>query len=163
MESEHKIKMKELDLENSRNKIESNKKFNQIKLLDKQRRLNNKLQRNKIKDEHKEMMRDEEIEHEIKMKFLDNNKQIIDLKNKIEIKKNNLETEVELKKISNEIEINKLKSERECQQKIKEQEFAEKDALLEQEKEKLRMDMKFNEMMFELIIDKINNLKIKNS
>ena len=44
-------------------------------------------------------MRDEEIEHEIKMKYLDNNKQIIDLKNKIEIKKNNLETEVELKKI----------------------------------------------------------------
>ena len=43
--------------------------------------------------------------------------------------------------------------------KIKEQESAEKDTLLEQEK-KFRMVMKFN--MYELIIDKINKLRIVN-
>ena len=158
MENEHKNKIYSLEIENQHNKNKTNKKINEIKLIDKEREYKNKLKTKKIKNKHKIMMDEEEMNNKLNMQKISDNTEIMKLDCEYGITKNNFYTELEIKKIENDLEINKTKNEFDYEIKLKEQEFLKYDGLSKQNLERVEMELKFQLLMGKLALDQIQEL-----
>lgn len=159
LENSHEQKMYSLDLELIENKRDYQEKIGEINLIEQEREYKNKLNRKIINKEHNLKMRGEYLFHRKKMKDIDDNIQINKLNNDNEIKMNIIKTEVESKIIEHEIKVDKIKNEIEYEKKLLQQKSFENDALLKQNKEKIEMELKFELMLHNLILDKKQNLK----
>ena len=155
----HKNDMDKLDLERIENNYKKENQLNEIKQINLTRKHKNDLQRQINKNEHVIKMKDEELNHKAIMDNLENNADIMKKESEEAIFLNNNETELEKIKIKNELEIANNNIKNELEEKLQEQNFQKNEALFRQNCEKMKMDAKFELMMGQLLLDKIESCK----
>lgn len=165
IQDSHKLKIKELELENKKIDYRMIERSEKINNLNNQRNIENEIERKNIEYNFQYNIKHEQCENKKKLDKINDNIDRIKSKYKIKMLKSNNNAKEEETKINNELEINELKLENEYINKMNVLEYYKTEAIFKQNLEKQQKDfviqMMINQIMLSQSVE--SNVNKKNN
>lgn len=163
IQDSHKLKIKELELENKKIDYRMIERSEKINNLNNQRNIENEIERKNIEYNFQYNIKHEQYENKKKLDKINDNIDRIKSKYKIKMLKSNNNAKEEETKINNELEINELKLENEYINKMNVLEYYKTEAIFKQNLEKQQKDfvlqMMINQIMLSQSVESNDNKK----
>lgn len=163
IQDSHKLKIKELELENKKIDYRMIERSEKINNLNNQRNIENEIERKNIEYNFQYNIKHEQCENKKKLDKINDNIDRIKSKYKIKMLKSNNNAKEEETKINNELEINELKLENEYINKMNVLEYYKTEAIFKQNLEKQQKDfvlqMMINQIMLSQSVESNDNKK----
>lgn len=165
IQDSHKLKIKELELENKKIDYRMIERSEKINNLNNQRNIENEIERKNIEYNFQYNIKHEQYENKKKLDKINDNIDRIKSKYKIKMLKSNNNAKEEETKINNELEINELKLENEYINKMNVLEYYKTDAIFRQNLEKQQKDFVLQMMMNQIMLSQSveSNVNKKNN
>ena len=165
IQDSHKLKIKELELENKKIDYRMIERSEKINNLNNQRNIENEIERKNIEYNFQYNIKHEQYENKKKLDKINDNIDKIKRKYKIKMLKSNNNAKEEETKINNELEINEFKIENEYINKMNVLEYYKTEAIFKQNLEKQQKDfvlqMMINQIMLSQSVE--SNVNKKNN
>ena len=165
IQDSHKLKIKELELENKKIDYRMIERSEKINNLNNQRNIENEIERKNIEYNFQYNIKHEQYENKKKLDKINDNIDRIKSKYKIKMLKSNNNAKEEETKINNELEINELKLENEYINKMNVLEYYKTEAIFKQNLEKQQKDFVLQMMMNQIMLSQSveSNVNKKNN